>query len=408
MDKQNERPKAPGLKWRKRRTGPPVPYWFADPKAIAAGYPLKSANLSRFADQPRFLQERVERLQAEMLLWMSGQRERALPSFDGTFGALLNLYESDPDSDFNTELKPGVRKTYGIYIRRLLNHIGGLRIDHVDGGDLKRWFREWRFDPDGSDHLPRARTVLAVLKAAISYGKSRRKPGCKDFGEAIAEQEFPVPRARTFAPTAAQIEAARKAAHAAGAPRRALLYALIYETTGRTFDFLGQWLPLSYQKPSAILADGKKWVGPHWSAIDDNLMMKIKPTKTEKTTGVEVTFDLSIYPMVMEELAQIPPSERTGPLIINESTGQPYNYQTFNDRWNADFKAAGMPKGMWCRDLRAGGVTEGGKAGASKDDRRKVAGHAQEKQTEKYDRDQVAAQRRVMQARVEYRTKNET
>ena len=77
MDKQNERPKAPGLKWRKRRTGPPVPYWFADPKAIAAGYPLKSANLSRFADQPKFLQERAERLQAEMLLWMSGQRERA-------------------------------------------------------------------------------------------------------------------------------------------------------------------------------------------------------------------------------------------------------------------------------------------------------------------------------------------
>jgi hypothetical protein len=408
MDKQNERPKAPGLKWRKRRTGPPVPYWFADPKAIAAGYPLKSANLSRFADQPKFLQERAERLQSEMLLWMSGQRERALPSFDGTFGALLNLYESDPESNYNTGLKPEVRRIYGTYIRRLLGHIGELRIDHVDGGNLKRWFREWRFDPDGSDHLPRARMVLAVVKAAISYGKSRRKPGCKEFSEVIADQEFPTPRARAFAPTAAQIEAARKAAHADGGPRRALLYALVYDTTGRTFDFLGQWLPMGYQKPSAILGYGKKWVGPMWSAIDENLMLKIKPTKTENTTAVEVTFDLSVCPMVMEELAHIPPSERTGPLIIHERTGLPYAYQTFRDRWNADFRAAGMPKGMWCRDLRAGGVTEGGKAGASRDDRRKVAGHAQEKMTEKYDRDQLAAHRRVMLARAKYRAENES
>ena len=407
MDKQNERPKAPGLKWRKRRTGPPVPYWFADSKAIAAGYPLKSANLSRFADQPKFLQERAERLQAEMSLWMSGQRDRALPTYDGTFGALLNLYESDPDSNYNTELKPSVQKNYGVYIRRLLGHIGKLRIDHVDGGDLKRWFRVWRFDPDGSEHLPRARMVLAVLKAAISYGVSRRKPGCKDFGEAIAEQEFPVPRPRTFAPTAAQIDAARKAAHDAGAPGRALLYALVYDTTGRSWDFLGEWLPLTYKKPSAILAYGKKWIGPHWSTIDDKMMMKIKPTKTERTTEVEVAFDLTVCPMVMQELAHIPLSERTGPLIINERTGLPYSYPAFNDGWNADFKAARMPKGMWCRDLRAGGVTEGGKAGASKDDRRKVAGHAQEKMTEKYDRDQVKAQRRVMEARVAYR-KNET
>ncbi len=63
-------------------------------------------------------------------------------------------------------------------------------------------------------------------------------------------------------------------------------------------------------------------------------------------------------------------------------------------------------KGMWCRDLRAGGVTEGGKAGASKDDRRKVAGHAKEKQTERYDRDQVEAFRRTMKSRTAYRAKN--
>ena len=71
-----------------------------------------------------------------------------------------------------------------------------------------------------------------------------------------------------------------------------------------------------------------------------------------------------------------------------------------------DFEAAGMPVGMWCRDMRAGGVTEGGKSDASKDDRRKVAGHAKERQTEKYDRDQLEAFRRTMKSRTGYRAKN--
>jgi len=165
-------------------------------------------------------------------------------------------------------------------------------------------------------------------------------------------------------------------------------------------------LPLSEKKPSAVLAYGKKRIGPMWSAIDDNLMTQ--PTKTEDTTAVEVTLDLSVCPMVMEEFEHIPASERKGPIIVNEKTGLPFIYQTFRLGWNADFEAAGMPRGMRCRDLRAGGVTEGGKAAASKDDRRKVAGHAKERQTEKYDRDQTEAFRRVMKARTDYRSKNGT
>ena len=376
-------------------------------KAIAAGYPIKSANLSTFTDRPALLMERAQRLQSEMLLWLSGQRE-SKQQFDGTFRSLIEFYETDRESSYH-DLKPGVRKTYNVYIKRLRAHIGALRIDHQDGRDLKRWFAEWRTDPDGSDHLPRARTVLAVMKAAISFGVTCRYPGCREFQQVIEQLEFPSPQSRTFAPTAEQIEAARKAAHAAGKPRRALLYALVYDTTGRTFDFLGQWLPLDDRKPSALLAYGKKWIGPTWGAIDENLMMTIKPTKTEDTTAVEVTFDLSVCPMVMEEIAQIKPVDRKGPLIINESTDLPYIYQSFRLGWNADFAAAGMPKGMWCRDLRAGGVTEGGKAGVSKDDRRKVAGHAKEKQTEKYDRDQVEAFRRTMKTRTSFRrSQNET
>ena len=406
MENRNEqRPKGPGLKWRPRRAGPPVPYWFADKKAIDAGYPVKSANLSTFADHPAKLIERAQRLQSEMLLWLSGQVKSTTTKFDGTFRSLLKSYERDPESSYQGR-KPGVRETYAVYIRSLTRHIGDLRIDHVDGRAVKRWFAEWRTDPDDSDHLPRARMVLAVLKAAVSFGIVCRYPGCKEFQDVIAELAFETVPSRTFAPTAQHIEAARRAARAAGAPLRALLYALIYDTTGREFDFLGQWLPLSDKKASAIISRGKKWIGPMWAVIDENLILKIKPTKTEDTTGVEVTFDLSVCPMVMEELAMIEPDSRKGPLIINQRTGLPYIYETFRLAWNADFEAAGLPVGAWCRDMRAGGVTEGGQSGASRDDQRKVAGHAKERQTEKYDRDQLEAFRRTMKSRTGYRTRN--
>jgi hypothetical protein len=122
---RDERPTGPGLKWRKRRTGPPVPYWFADPKAIRAGYPVKSANLSTFADRPNILIERAQRLQAEMLLWTSGKRD-SKPHADGTFRSVITLYETDRESPYNTDLKPGVRETYAVYLRRLIGHIGDL------------------------------------------------------------------------------------------------------------------------------------------------------------------------------------------------------------------------------------------------------------------------------------------
>jgi hypothetical protein len=170
---------------------------------------------------------------------------------------------------------------------------------------------------------------------------------------------------------------------------------------------IGQWFDLDDPRPSAVLAYGQKWIGPTWAAIDNNgIMAKVKPTKTEDTTEVTVSFDLSVCPMVCEELALIPPEKRVGPLIVNPSTDLPYIRQSWRNQWKDDFRSAGLPEGMWNRDLRAGGITEGGKAGASLDDRRKLAAHAKGETTEIYDRDQVEAHRRVMQKRRQFREKN--
>jgi hypothetical protein len=408
MAEQDKRPQAPGLKWRARRNGAAVPYWFADPRAIAAGYPVKAANLSEYAAHPARLVERAQRLQAEMLRWVAGHRTSA-PRYDGTFRSLLELYQTDPESPFRASLKRGTVEVYAVYIAKLIQHIGELRIDRADGRDVRRWFAQWRL-VEGKpelDQLPAAHMTLSVLKAALSFGVICRSPGCTAFKEILGELKFDGVPSRSFAPTAEQIVAARAAAHKHGAPGRALTYAIQFETTLRQWDIIGQWLPLSDPRPSAIIDHGEKWVGLTWAAIDGNLILaKIRPTKTEDTSEVEVSFDLAVCPMIVQELALIPEDQRAGPLIMNFNTGVPYRNDAFNKGWKRDFKVAGLPAGMWNRDLRAGGITEGGKAGASKDDRRKLAGHTKEETTEIYDRDMVEAHRRVMASRKIFRAKN--
>lgn len=391
------RPTAPGLKWRKRKGGPDVPYWIASGAARKAKYPIKLANLSCFVDDPKTLKNRCIRLQAEMTTWLAGHKSRT-PVFDGTFASLLDIYFTDPESSYR-KLKPGSQHPYDIYGGKLRAHIGSRRIDACDGRDVKRWFEVWM---GAKDHrlpeakLPSARMALCVLKAAISFGIVCRHPGCADFQTILAQLQFPTNVRRTFAPTAEQVTLARQAAHRAGFPSRALSYALQFETTLRQWDVTGEWIPLSDYRPSAVLFYGAKWIGPGWANIDQNLILHTTPTKTEDTTAATTDHDLRLCPMVMEEIARVPPENRTGPLIVDERTGLPYTYQSFKDGWRADFKAAGLPAKMWNRDLRAGGVTEGRKAGASLEDSSKVAGHSGTKTTGRvYDRDTLEAHRRV-------------
>src|SRR5271166_2585688 len=103
---EHESAKAPGLKWRARAGGPPVPYWVASPAAIRAGFDLKTINLS--SEAPEDIQARCATLQAEMLEWIGRSRPAR---FDGTLGSLLAVYETHEDSSYHA-LKPGSMQPY--------------------------------------------------------------------------------------------------------------------------------------------------------------------------------------------------------------------------------------------------------------------------------------------------------
>ena len=395
-----ERP--PGLRFDNGR-----PFWRATKAAVKAGYPVKNVNLSIHADDPRLLRDRCIKLQREMLEWISNGERRPVP-FDGTFASLFDLYEKDPKSSFHKNLKHSSRKPYSVYLRMMRQEVGRCRIDRTNGLDVETWFDAWAAaGEDGIRHVAKARMAIAVLKAAFKYGVLSRLPGCVEFKAILTASRFEGLPPRDAVITAKQVVAARAAAHEAGHPRAAFCYALQFETTARQWDLAGQWLPLSEPQPSAVISRGQKWIGAHWSNIDDNLILRYTPSKTDRTTGQKVVADLRLCPMVMEELERIPPKARNGPLIVNQKTGFPYTATVFIDLWHAVAEKSGIPQDVWNRDLRASGATEAKEAAARTDDLQKLMGHRPGSKTtaKVYDRAALEAHRRVAQARTVHREK---
>jgi hypothetical protein len=165
---------------------------------------------------------RCKRLQGEMLLWLaaSGNTSRV---FDGTVGALLDVYETHPDSTFRA-LAPSSRHPYSIYLARLRETVGTRRITAITGLDILRWHKVWREpdQPGGREKLAAARMALTVFKSALTFGALCKLAGCKELRDTVALTTLPGPRPRKYAPTADQVVAARAAAHAIGRPSLAL------------------------------------------------------------------------------------------------------------------------------------------------------------------------------------------
>jgi integrase len=394
--------KAPGLTYARGK-----PIWRASRPAIKAGFKPKWVSLSCFAQDEAALIARCHRLTAEMKDWLSGCTGRDA-TFDGTVRSVINFWQVEPSSPYHA-LEASSRHPYDVYARMIVETVGTRRIDALDGRDLRRWHTEWSapLEQGGKPRLAAARMAMIVLKTALTFGATCRKSGCADLRDILRDMKFTGPRPRTEAPTATEVIAVRKAAHESGHSPAALAYALQFEGAMRQWDVIGKWVPLSDKKASLIIDGNEKWIGPMWAQIDEHLILRFVPQKTQFTSGAQVVLDLNKLPMVVEELAKVPVEARHGPLIVNARTGLPYKSETFRDLWRKVANRAGIKTSVWNRDLRAAGVTEARQAAAPTDDVAKLAAHTNKRTTARvYDRDRLEAARRVAQARVAYRNEN--
>lgn len=400
--------KTPGLKWIRRRKGW-TPYWIPTAADVKRGFRPKSVNLRSVADSPAELKRRCIGLQSELLTWRCGLKT-TLADFDGSIRSLARLYQTHPESSFH-DLRPASRLPYLTYLARIDRELGDRTVTSVNGLDLKRWHGDWS---KGGKRLSASRMTRAVLNSAVKFGVEARLSGCDQLLISLkaANTKIPNPRRREHTVTADDVVRLRAAAHAAGRPSMALAYALVFETTLRLWDVIGQWWPMD-STPVTDVADKKrgKWFGIRWEDIDDHLVLRYVPSKTSAKTGLSVTFPLSKAPMVMDELAiqqitenEWPQNRRTGPMIVMETTGLPYTSNQFRERWRLDREAVGISKHIWARDLRASGISEGRAAAVATDDVAKVAGHASTKTTSAiYDRATLEAAGRFAEARAKRR-----
>jgi hypothetical protein len=375
-----------------------VPVWRATRAAIKAGFRPKRVNLKFFAANQAALFARCHRLTAEMKDWMSGGKRDV--QFDGTIRAAINLWQTDPDSPYH-KIEASSRHPYDIYARMIIETVGARRIDAVDGRDLRRWHGEWSAPTEegGKPRIAAARMAIIVLKNALTFASTCRKPGCVELRKILGDIRFAGPRPREEAPSAADVIAARKAAYDLGHGAAALAYALQFEGAMRQWDVVGKWVPLSDKKPSSIIDGTSKWIGLMWSQIDENMILRYVPAKTQFTTAAKVVLDLKLLPMVLEELVKVPPEARQGPLIVNPRTGLPYRNWYYGEVWRKVRKITGIRKEVWNRDMRAAAVSEAREGAALLDDVAKTAGDTKRTTARVYDRAHLAAARRVAQAR---------
>lgn len=371
--------------------------WRADAEAVEAGYRPSYVDLGHLAGDEALLAARRRMLTADLDLWMLMRRRE--PDFDGTIGALVAIYTTHERSPLR-KLRPSTIRTYRTVAAAVRSLVGSRWLDSVTGLDVMTWSDDWS---GGGARRARAMQMRNVLVCAAQFGVALRLAGAAELLSVIraTKRTFARPRPRSTVISTKEVVRLRAAAHAHGAPARALAYALVFETTLRLFDVIGQWSPEGAGSSDA-LGGAMTWNGLRWSDIDDDLVLRVVPTKTAGTTARSIAFPLALAPMVMEELAHW--NDRRGPVIVASRTGRPYKHGGFRDGWLKDRQAAGVARGAWARDLRASGITEGRAAGASLDDAARVAGHSSSRITGAvYDRAQIEAAVRFAEARRAFR-----
>jgi hypothetical protein len=141
--------------------------------------------LAFFAHDEAALIARCHRLSGEMNEWLSGRRGYD-PLFDGTISSAINFWQTEPSSPYHA-LEASSRHPYDTYSRVIIETVGARRIDALDGRDLRRWFTEWSapLEEGSKPRIAAARMAMTVIKNALTFAASCRKPGCAELRDIL-------------------------------------------------------------------------------------------------------------------------------------------------------------------------------------------------------------------------------
>jgi hypothetical protein len=338
-----------------------------------------------------------------MLAWASNEGKLPEYGYGGTIRSLAHAFQTDKEGSPYFGLKWNSQAHLDKCLKIVVATVGDRQVGRLIGPDFRRWRTNWGApDNKGKPRPWRARHCIDAVRWLIGYGVTCGYDDCLRADTILSKLRFATPPARTAKLLLEHVRAIQAVAHDKGLGSIALATVLQFELTLRQKDVIGEWEPAPLAE-GGILYKGRRWVnGLLWSHIDSDMVLRKVPTKTIKH-GLEVEFDLKLYPAAVEELAKVPPERRVGPIIISERTGEPYKHRTFTQTWRKIANAAGVPSNVWNMDARAGGISEGEDAGADEADRMKHAGHTRPETHKRYARNSLEETRRVAAARKAYR-----
>lgn len=403
---------APGLVWRPRKNGW-VATWQARSDLIKLGYAPQTAQLWS-GDQPpterdvKQIKSQCQRLQAEMLMF-SRAGDFQVPEGVRTLRELINKYQTDPASRHGKKRYHTRRNHEGVLGRIQKSH-GDAQLADIRFKTLVMWHDEWSC---GGEKKASGHMHIAMLRSVFAFGMSiLEDQECERLCGITRQLRLPTgDGAREDVITAEQVIAHRAKCREIGYFSMALAQALQFELMFRQKDIIGEWVPLSEREVSDVIHRHKKlkWVrGLRWESISDDF----KLTHVTSKKGKKVTFDLTLCPMVMEELEILikflggKPAK--GPVIVLESTAQPYFAVLFRQTWRKIARICKIPDSVQNRDSRAGGISEATEAGAELEHVKHAATHSNINMTERYSRLKDKKIRNVQLIRLEKRNGTKT
>lgn len=390
----------PGLKVKRNKDGSLRYYWEARTDAAKLGYRPSSIRLHYGDEGQRAARCRV--LQAEMLAWLAAGNQFPARRYEGTIGSLADLFASDEDSPYRA-CKWNTQRLYDQGIKIIKATVGARAVRELVGTDLQRWHRNWAKPPaEGKAPRPhRAKHTMDLVRRVIAYGVTCGYVDCIRADRILEKLRFPSPPPRKERMLPQHVAAIRAKAHETGLPSVALATAFQFDLAMRQKDVIGEWLPIEDGAAGGIVFKSTRWAnGLTWADIGADMILRKQHVKT----GFEVEYDLTLAPNVLAEIALA--ERRVGPLIISETTGDPYRHTKYAETFRKVAKAAGIPPSVWSMDARAGAISEAYDAGARDTDVQKHAGHTNPQTSARYNRGSVEQTRRAMRARLEKRTEN--
>lgn len=407
-------PNLPYVVKRPRTNGRTAFYWSAassvkGQEAVEKGY---QPAMVRLHGTVKDMEIRADELQNEVELHCQNNVAFVAIRYAGTLGSLIKLYRNSEESGY-AALKYNSAINYDRFFDMLNESHGRRRLSAITRKDLFQWHKAFQKPTPGTSapRISQASSAMQYLRIVLKFGIGI-DDHCDRLCKILSAMQFEQPASRRQYLTADQVVSFIRKALEFSFPSMARAQAIMYETALRQKDVIGEWWPDEDHRSARnqlrkaqglhpILTEtwtsGLIW-GTH---ISPNFILA-KPTSKSGFKKLAIA-DLSLCPMVTAEFNKIPPDQMIGPVIIDESTGNPYRASSFRARWRMIADAAGIPSDHFNMDSRAGAVTEGSEADVDIELLRQFATHSDKAMTQHYNRETLVKARKVHRARNAHR-----